>query len=127
MLSIERLDNLIRRAGLLFITGLALGILAHFADIGATIAIHLIGFGALLGCVESYRSERGIWMLALLFGRLFLAVVIAIEVFGIVDAFCGAPQPSSTVVLEFAVAMQLQWLIGRALLCIVAYNRRFTS
>lgn len=127
MMSIERLDKLIRRAPPLIFVGLAIGGLARFTDFGMVIAFHLVALGAGLCCVHSYKSERGIWMLALLFGIAFLAIALVCEYGMLRDAFRGAPQPDWTAALEFAVVLQLQWLIVRALLSVVVYNRRLTS
>jgi len=126
MLSIERPDNQIRRGPLLLFVGFGIAGLAGLTGFGAPTALHFIGFGALLGCVDFYKSERGIWMLALLFGTVLLTVALICEFGMLRDAFRGAPRPDWTVVLDLAIALQLQWLIVPSLLSVVVHNRRFT-
>lgn len=127
MLSMERLDHLIHRAPLIMFGGFAVFALARLTDFGYAIAIHLVALGAGLLCIHSYKVERGLWMLALLFGVAFLAVAIICEFGMLRDALRGAPNPDWTIVLDFAMTLQLQWLIVRSLLSVVVYNRRLVS
>jgi hypothetical protein len=127
ILSIERLDNLIHRAPLLIVAGFAIGALARYTDFGLPIAIHLVALGAGLACVQSYKSERGIWMLALLFGASFLAIALVCEFGMLRDAIRDARQPHWTITLDFALTMQIQWLLVRSFIAVVVYNRRLTA
>jgi hypothetical protein len=93
---------------------------------GAISAINLIGLGAILASVTNYRSERGLWMLALLYGGLFLGVVLVSEYFVVFDITRGAQPATWQVAVDFAIALRCQWLIVRAMAAVVAYNRRLT-
>jgi hypothetical protein len=124
MLSVDRLDKLIRRARLLMLAGFAVVVLARATGFGAAIAIHLIGFGAGLRCMESCRNERGIWMLALMFGGVFFTLAVLFDIHLLIDAIRGAAQPQWAVVLDCAIVLQLQWFMVRAFISASVHNRR---
>jgi hypothetical protein len=125
-LSIDALDRLISRSPFYILAGFALIGVEVLAGIGVLSAFSLIALGAMLASVTDYRRERGLWMLALLFGGTFLVFVLLWEYFAIVDAIRGA-QVAWQVAVDAAIAIRCQWLLIRAMATVIAYNRRVTD
>src|SRR4051812_16035811 len=94
ILPINDLDRLISRALLCMLAGFALIGVEWLFGIGGKSAFNLIGLGAILAAVTDYRSEPGLWMLALLFGGLFLGIVLVSECCIFFDVIRGA-QPAT--------------------------------
>ncbi|MFO1092577.1 MAG: hypothetical protein U0992_04580 [Planctomycetaceae bacterium] len=126
MLSIERLDNWISRAPLIMFGGFAVFAIALWTQFGYAIAISLTALGCGLICARSYKSERGLWMLALLIGVSFLAIALVCEFGMLRDAFRGAPQPDWTYSRNLPSSCNSSGS-SSALLSVVVYNRRLTS
>lgn len=123
ILSLNDLDRLISRAPLYMFAGFALIASEWLFGIGALSAVYLIGLGAILASVTDYRSERGLWMLAILYGVLFLGVALAFEIFSLHDAIRGAQQANWKVAVDIAIALRCQWLIVRAMASVFVHNR----
>ena len=96
-------------------------------SIGAISALNLIGLGALLASVADYRREPGLWMLASLFGGLFLGVALLAEYCMFLDVIRGAQAATWQVTVDAAIALRCQWLLVRVMAAVIAYNRHPTS
>ena len=127
ILTTDRLDRLISRARLFMLAGGVAIIVHRFMEVGAVSAGTLIGLGALLRCVEKYKSETGLWMLALLFGCLLFISCCLFVIMDIVDAIRGAQQPSWQVALDVGIAIRFEWLMVRAMWSVVVHNRQLTN
>jgi len=123
ILSPECLDRTIARARLVLIAGLVAAALEWWLGIGAVCAIALVSLGALLRSVQDYRIEPGLWMLALLFGSLFLVVNLTIEIGLVTDVLRGMQVPWQAT-LDIAIALHIQWLAVRVMATVVVHNRR---
>lgn len=125
-MSTERLDLLIARAPYFIFAGFAVGLLlARFLGIGSITAIVLIGFGASLACMRDYRTEKGLWMLALLFGTISILAYICFES----AAIAGLHQAQNfhwTDVLDICLATFIAGLQSRVLWKAFQYNREFS-
>ena len=127
ILPANEVDRLISRALLFMFAGFTLIGVEWLFGIGAISAISLIGLGAILASVTDYRYEPGLWMLALLYGGLFLGVALLSEYCIILDVIRGAQPATWQVTVDFAIALRCQWLFVRAMAAVVVYNRRLTS
>jgi uncharacterized membrane protein YkvI len=123
----DDLDRLISRALLYMLAGFTLIGVAWIFEIGAVSAINLIGLGAILASVTDYRTERGLWMLAMLYGSLFFVIVSICEFYTLYDFIRGAQPLPWYDALDFAVALHCQWLMVRAMAAVVVYNRQLTN
>lgn len=127
ILTTDRLDRLISRAGLFMLAGFVAFVFQRFTEVGAVSAVTLIGLGALLRCVEKYKSEAGLWMLALFFGCLLFISCCLFVSMGIRDQIRGAQQPSWQVALDISIAIRFEWLVVRAMCSVVVHNRHLTK
>lgn len=127
ILPVNELDRLISRALLCMLAGCTLVGVEWLFGIGAISAFSLIGLGAMLASVTDYRSEPGLWMLASLFGGLFLGVTLLAEYSITLDIIRGAQPATWQVTFDLAIALRCQWLLVRAMAAVVVYNRRLTK
>jgi hypothetical protein len=127
LLSLDDLNRLIARAPLYMLAGFVLIGVEWIFGVGVLSAFGVFGLGVLLACFTDYRSERGLWMLALLYGGLILGCVCVAEVCTIADLVCGAQPSPWHVAVDFAIFLRCQWTMVRALIAVVIYNRRLSS
>jgi hypothetical protein len=126
ILSVDKLDRLIARIPSYLCAGIILvGVQWQFG-VGILSAIHLFTFGVLLACLSDYRTEPGLWMLALLYGLLYLTFAVVWEYHTVVDCLRGAPV-TWDVWIDAGVAIRIQWLIVQVAASVVVYNRRVAS
>jgi hypothetical protein len=121
-------DVVIRFARLLILGGIFLGIAAARLEIPGTVAAFFaVGLGASGGSLIHWRTERGLWMLAVFF------LVIHCLIFGfftaarVVDIIQGAFQPDVGLIIDFGSAMLILSISLRFLSRIVRYNWAFSQ
>lgn len=93
---------------------------------GSVTAYHLVWLGARATCFEKWRTERGLWMLALL----FLVVTVAVWAVFTVPDFVALFQGYSVglaIRLDLAGATLLVPLMARVDISIIHYNRRVSA
>jgi hypothetical protein len=127
LISRDDLNRLISRAAYYMLGGVAMFGVVQLFDFGGFTAFNLFGFGVLLACFTDYRTERGLWMLALLYGGLFLLFALAAEYFHIADLLRGAQPPAGQVAVDFAIGLYFQWKMVRVAASVVVYNRELAS
>ena len=125
-LSEHELDRRVSRALVYILAGFGILAFQRFSGFGVFSAISLIGLGAILASVASYRSDPGLWMLAILFGTAFLGITLIVEWQTALDRFRGAPPLTWRDAVDFAIGLRCQWLIVRAMAAVVPYNRGLT-
>ena len=124
ILSPADLDRLISRAPLYMFVGFALIASEWLFGIGIISAFGLLSIASLLASISKYRSERGLWMLALLYGIAFFIVLFVSEASILRDALHGAQRDSWLDIIDMAIALRCQWLIVRAMASVFVHNRR---
>jgi hypothetical protein len=120
-----RLDRLTSRAGIFGLAGFAIVAVASKLDYGIITGVSLVGLMATLGSFTNYATERGLWMLALLFGVL-LAATQGLIAFGQASDLLNGRSAEWPVAVDLAVASRFWWLQGRVLWSVVFYNRLLT-
>jgi hypothetical protein len=120
ILSHQILEKIFRIAGWLVLPSLAWLIAAGYTGIqvGLLAAFFVLLFSASCGMLRNYRNESGLWMLALVFTPLFIALYL----FFIYQSLVATPV-SFVDVIEFTIATGLLWLLVRVQISVFHHNR----
>lgn len=120
ILSHQFLEMIFRIAGWLGLPALAWLIVAGFTGMqpGFLTAFFVLLFSASCGMLRGYRSESGLWMLALVFTPLFIALYL----YFVYQSLIATPA-SLMDVIEFTIATALLWLLVRVQVSVFHHNR----
>ena len=97
-------DAIVACCGFLLAGGIALMALSSFTNVpGILVGFFAATLGAAGGALEKWRSERGLWMLAMLFFLIYAFLYVCFCIGQVADALRGGPND---------IYLMLEWSIS---------------
>ena len=100
-------------------------ITAQFGSFGILTFVHLFGFAVLAAAMREYKTDKGLWMLALLFATI-CSGLIAMGIFGLIMDFRRGVVFNGAIAIDAFFAMFLMWLMVRFLWKTAKLNYAFS-
>lgn len=123
-MSTKQLDSHIRRARVYLLIGLCLIAWGVITDTVGIATGFVSGFlGATLACLAGYRSEPGLWMLAVVFLAISSPLYILFEYDTLSRTLAGQSSPLF-VAADTLAATILLWFHIRSSLTLIRFNRQ---
>jgi hypothetical protein len=113
----------VRYSGLLILSGMLLAFASVQCDTaGAITGTFAIALGAAGGSLARWRTERGLWMLAVLFLTIYCAIYVLVSLGQILDWIRGVRNPEPSLIIDFSFGTILLSAIIRFLAKVARQN-----
>jgi hypothetical protein len=107
----------------LLLGGMAsIGIIRQFDGVGVITAVLVMGLGAAGAGLETWRTERGLWMLAGLLLLMYGAIYVGFCIGQLQDVLRGAQPPETLTLIDFSIGTAVLAIVLRFLTRVVIEN-----